>query len=123
MPESHGAGALMLGDLGPAPDPHPRRAVGEEDIAHVEAGDLAEPEARAQGQGEDHVVPRMRRRYPQQAPPLGFGQDLRGEVGRGEFLCLRGSRCAERKSSLLLATVVTLEYFRQGSTLFRGLLG
>ncbi len=83
MPESHGAGALMLGDLGPAPDPHPRRAAGEEDIPHVEADDLGEPEARAQGQGEDHVVPRMRRRYPQQAPPLGFGQDLRGEVGHG----------------------------------------
>jgi hypothetical protein len=120
--QEHVPGPVPLGNLPPQAHPAPRSAVGEEDVAHVEADDFGKPEPRAQRQREDQVIPRMAGSGPPQAPLLGFAQGLGGEVGHGGPRRHKEAILAGRTSTLHAPPVAALEHSCLGSSLLRGLL-
>jgi len=74
--QEHVTDPAALGNGGADPDAfagHPRR---EEDVAHVQAHEFSEAEARAQGEREDQVIPQLGRGDQKQGALLVAGQGL-----------------------------------------------
>jgi hypothetical protein len=70
-----------LGDLGSHPDAESGLAIGEEDVAHVEASKLPEAKSGSQGKGYNEMVSRVRLAHPEQPVLFGGGEGLWREMG------------------------------------------